>query len=165
VRKAVYPGSFDPVTYGHLDLIERGSKIFDELVVSVATSDGKQHLFSMTERLEMLRTLAKSFPNVTVDTFGGLAIEHVRRHKTNIILRGIRTVSDFEYEFQMALMNRRLSEDVETFFMMPSVNYTFLSSKIVKEVFALGGSIKDLVPPLVERRLHEKFEEDRESFQ
>ena len=157
MRKAVYPGSFDPVTYGHLDLIERGSKIFDELVVSVASSVGKTYLFTFDERLEMVQQLVKPYDDVTVDSFDGLAIDHVRSHKTNIILRGIRTVSDFEYEFQMALTNRTIDPEIETVFVMSDEKYSFIRSSLIKEVAALGGSLKNMVPPLVEQALRRKL--------
>ena len=165
IKKAVYPGSFDPITNGHVDIIQRGLRIFDKIIVAVLENPVKNPLFSAEERVRMIKKVFEQENKIEVKSFHGLLVEFAARNKAQIVIRGLRAVSDFEYEFQMALMNRRLSEDVETFFMMPSVNYTFLSSKIVKEVFALGGSIKDLVPPLVERRLHEKFEEDRESFQ
>ena len=157
MRKAVYPGSFDPITYGHVDLIERGSKIFDELVVSVASSAGKKYLFSLDERLEMVRELVKPYGNVTVDSFDGLAIDHVRSHKTNMILRGIRTVSDFEYEFQMALTNRTIDPEIETVFVMSDEKYSFIRSSLIKEVAALGGSVKNMVPSLVEEALRKKL--------
>lgn len=164
-RLAVYPGSFDPITNGHLDIIKRGLRFFDKLIILIAYNPNKSGLFSVEERMELIRQVIGDDPRIRVDSFSGLLVNYVRDSGATVILRGLRALSDFEYEFQMALMNRKLSEDVETFFMMPSVKYTFLRSKVVKEVFALGGSIKDLVPPLVERRLHEKFEEDRESFQ
>lgn len=165
IKKAVYPGSFDPITNGHVDIIQRGLRIFDKIIVAVLENPVKNPLFSAEERVRMIKKVFEQEKKIEVKSFHGLLVEFAARNKAQIVIRGLRAVSDFEYEFQMALMNRKLSEDVETFFMMPSVNYTFLRSKLVKEVFALGGSIKDLVPPLVERRLHEKFEEDRESFQ
>ena len=165
IKKAVYPGSFDPITNGHVDIIQRGLRIFDKIIVAVLENPVKNPLFSAEERVRMIKKVFEQENKIEVKSFHGLLVEFAARNKAQIVIRGLRAVSDFEYEFQMALMNRKLSEDVETFFMMPSVNYTFLRSKLVKEVFALGGSIKDLVPPLVERRLHEKFEEDRESFQ
>ena len=165
IKKAVYPGSFDPITNGHVDIIQRGLRIFDKIIVAVLENPVKNPLFSAEERVRMIKKVFEQEKKIEVKSFHGLLVEFAARNKAQIVIRGLRAVSDFEYEFRMALMNRRLSEDVETFFMMPSVNYTFLRSKVVKEVFALGGSIKDLVPPLVERRLHEKFKEDRESFQ
>lgn len=160
MRKAIYPGSFDPATYGHLDLIERGAKIFDELVVSVVTSEGKKHLFTVGERVEMLRELIKPYKNVTLDTFEGLAIDHVRRHRTNTILRGIRTVSDFEYEFQMALTNRTMDPETETVFVMSDERYSFIRSSLIKEVASLGGALAGMVPPLVEKALREKLKSE-----
>jgi len=157
VRKAVYPGSFDPVTYGHLDLIERGAKVFDELVVSVSSSADKKYLFTFEERLDMVRELVKPYGNVTVDSFDGLAIDHVRSHRTNIILRGIRTVSDFEYEFQMALTNRTMDPEIETVFVMSDERFSFIRSSLIKEVAALGGSVGSMVPPLVEEALRAKL--------
>ena len=157
MRKAVYPGSFDPLTLGHLDLIERGSKIFDRLVVSVAANPEKEHLFSVAERIEMVREMVKCYKNVTVDSFDGLAIDHVRRHKTSVILRGIRTVSDFEYEFQMALTNRTMAPEVETVFVMSDERFSFIRSSLIKEVAALGGPLKGLVPPQVEEALRKKL--------
>ena len=157
MRSAVYPGSFDPVTCGHLDLIERGAKIFDRLVVSVAANPEKQHLFSVAERIEMVRELVKSHGNVTVDSFEGLVIDHVRRHKTSVILRGIRTMSDFEYEFQMALTNRTMAPGVETVLVMSDERFSFIRSSLIKEVAALGGSLKGMVPPLVEEALRRKL--------
>ncbi len=165
IKKAVYPGSFDPITNGHVDIIQRGLRIFDKIIVAVLENPVKNSLFSSEERVRMIKKVFEQEKKIEVKSFHGLLVEFAARNKAQIVIRGLRAVSDFEYEFQMALMNRRLSEDIETFFMMPSVNYTFLRSQVVKEVFALGGNIKDLVPPLVERRLHEKFEEDRESFQ
>jgi pantetheine-phosphate adenylyltransferase len=157
LRKAVYPGSFDPVTLGHMDVIERGAKIFDELVVSVLVNPHKECLFTKEERVEMARELARPWPNVIVDSFEGLAIEHVHRHHTNVILRGIRTVSDFEYEFQMALTNRTMDPKVETVFVMSDERFSFIRSSFIKEIAALGGSVKDMVPPLVEDALLKKL--------
>ena len=157
MRKAVYPGSFDPMTYGHLDLIERGSKIFEQLVVSVSADAAKQHLFTAAERMEMVRELVKPYKNVTVDSFDGLAIEHLHRHKTSIILRGIRTVSDFEYEFQMALTNRTIAPEVETVLVMSDERFSFIHSSLIKEIARLGGPLKGMVPPRVEEALQKKL--------
>jgi pantetheine-phosphate adenylyltransferase len=157
VKKAVYPGSFDPITYGHIDLIERGSRIFDELIVAVATHSPKSYLFTVDERLAMIRELAKPFPNVTVDTFDGLAIDHLHRHKTNIILRGIRTVSDFEYEFEMAVTNRTIDPKIETVLVMSDERYAFIRSSLIKQVAALGGPLTNMVPPVVEEALKRKL--------
>ena len=154
--KAIYPGSFDPLTNGHLDLIERGSKIFDELVVAVLLNSEKDPLFSVEERIAMLKQTTKRFSNVSVDTFEGLLVDYVQRQKAHVVLRGIRAISDYEYELQMALMNRRLAPQVETVFMMPADTYSYLSSRLVKEIVRLGGSVHGLVPPLVEESLVKK---------
>lgn len=153
---AIYPGSFDPVTNGHLDLIERGAKIFDRLIVSVLRNEEKQPLFSVAERLEMLREVVRPWPNVEVDVFHGLLMDFARKKKADVILRGIRAISDYEYELQMALMNRKLEPGVETVFMMPAEAYSYISSRLVREVARLSGSVKDLVPPIVEERLRAK---------
>jgi len=155
---AVYPGSFDPITNGHLDLIERGSKIFDELVVAVLCNPEKDPLFTVEERLEMLREATRHCPNISVDSFHGLLVDYAVRKQARVILRGIRAVSDFENEMTMALMNRKLDANLETVFMMPSVAYTFLSSRLVREVVRLGGDVRGLVPPVVEARLRVKVE-------
>jgi pantetheine-phosphate adenylyltransferase len=154
--KAIYPGSFDPLTNGHLDLVERGSKIFGELVVAILHNSEKDPLFSVAERKEMLRETTKRFDNVSIDTFEGLLVDYAREQKAQAVLRGIRAISDYEYELQMALMNRRLTPEIETVFMMPADSYSYVSSRLVKEVFNLGGSVKGLVPDVVEQRLHEK---------
>ncbi len=154
---AIYPGSFDPPTNGHLDLIERGSKIFDELIVAILRNPEKNPLFSLEERSEMLESLTTQFRNVRVDTFVGLTVEYAAKVKAGAVLRGIRAISDYEYELQMALMNRKLRPDLETVFMMPAGKYSYLSSRLVREIAHLGGSIKGLVPELVERRLKGKF--------
>lgn len=153
---AIYPGSFDPVTNGHLDLIDRGAKIFDHLVVAVLRNQEKQPLFSVEERVEMLREVTGHRPNVEVAVFHGLLMDFARQRNADVILRGIRAISDYEFEFQMALMNRKLEPDVETVFMMPAEAFSYLSSHLVREVARLGGSVKDLVPPLVEERLRTK---------
>ena len=153
---AIYPGSFDPITFGHLDLIERGSKIFDHLIVSVLRNPDKEPLFSVAERAEMLREVTKHCSNVSVDTFEGLLVDYAVRRQVRVILRGIRAISDFESEMQMALMNRKMDSNLETVFMMPAVAYTFLSSRLVREICRLGGDVKGLVPPLVEERLRAK---------
>jgi pantetheine-phosphate adenylyltransferase len=154
---AVYPGSFDPVTNGHLDLIERGSKIFSRLYVAVLRNQDKEPMFEIEERLEMLRQTTSAWPNVEVDSFHGLLADYARRKEARVILRGIRAVSDYEYELQMALMNRKLAPQVETVFMLPAEAYSFLSSRLVREVARLGGSLRGLVPPPVEERLKNKF--------
>lgn len=155
---AIYPGSFDPPTKGHLDLIARGSKIFAHLIVAILRNPEKAPLFSLSERRRMLETLTESFDNVRVDTFDGLTVEYAAHVKASAVLRGIRAISDYEYELQMALMNRKLHPDLETVFMMPAEQYSYISSKLVREVAQLGASVKDLVPEMVEQRLHEKLD-------
>jgi pantetheine-phosphate adenylyltransferase len=153
---AICPGSFDPVTNGHLDLIERGAKIFDRLIVSILRNPDKDPLFSIDERVEMLREVTTPWPNVEVDVFSGLLVEYAQLREANVILRGIRAVSDYEYELQMAMMNRKLSPNLETVFMLPAVAYSFLSSHLVREIARLGGPMTGLVPPAVEQRLRAK---------
>jgi pantetheine-phosphate adenylyltransferase len=155
---AIYPGSFDPPTNGHLDLIERGSKIFDELIVAILRNPEKDPLFSVGEKRRMLESLTEGFKNVRVDTFEGLTVDYAARVKATAVLRGIRALSDYEYELQMALMNRKLQPELETVFMMPAEQYSYLSSRLVREVAKLGGSIRDLVPETVERKLKEKLD-------
>lgn len=154
---AIYPGSFDPVTNGHLDLIERGTKLFDLLIVSVLRNIEKEPLFTVPERLEMLREVIRPWPNVQVDVFDGLLVNYARSRKAGVILRGIRAISDYEYELQMALMNRKLEPRLETVFMMPAEAYSYLSSKLVREVARLGGAVEGLVPQVVEERLRAKL--------
>ena len=153
---AIYPGSFDPVTNGHLDLIERATKIFDRLVVAVLRNLDKDPLFSLPERVEMLREVTRPWPSVEVDIFDGLLVDYARRRKATVILRGIRAISDYEFELQMALMNRKLEPQIETVFMMPAETYSYLSSRLVREIARLGGPIQGLVPPAVEQRLRAK---------
>ncbi|HLW99591.1 MAG TPA: pantetheine-phosphate adenylyltransferase [Candidatus Acidoferrales bacterium] len=153
---AIYPGSFDPVTNGHLDLIERGTKIFDRLVVAVLRNLDKEPLFPTQERVDMLREVTRQWANVEVDVFDGLLVDYARKRNAQVILRGIRAFSDYEYELQMALMNRRLESNIETVFMMPAEKYSYLSSRLVREIAHLGGDIKGLVPPVVEQRLRAK---------
>jgi len=155
---AIYPGSFDPPTNGHLDLIERGSHIFDELVVAILRNAEKTPLFSVGERRTMLEELTSDFKNVRVDVFDGLTVDYAARVKASAVLRGIRALSDYEYELQMALMNRKLRPDLETVFMMPAEQYSYLSSRLVREVARLGGTITGLVPDIVEQRLKEKLD-------
>ena len=155
---AVYPGSFDPPTNGHLDLIERGSKMFEQLVVAVLRNSEKTPMFSLPERLEMLRELTKDLSNVRIDTFDGLMVEYAKSIDAMCVLRGIRAISDYEYELQMALMNRKLEPTLETVFMMPAVKYSYVSSRLVREVAQAGGPVKDLVPEVVEQKLHEKLD-------
>ncbi|MBI4482641.1 MAG: pantetheine-phosphate adenylyltransferase [Acidobacteria bacterium] len=154
---AIYPGSFDPVTYGHLDIIERAQQIFDQLTVAVLVNVEKNALFSLEERMEMLRESTRQWSHVTIDSFHGLLVEYALRRNARVILRGIRAVSDYEYEFQMALMNRRLQPRIETVFMMPAEAYSFLSSRLVKEVCGLGGDVSEFVPPQVAERLKRKL--------
>jgi len=153
---AIYPGSFDPVTNGHLDLIERGEKMFDLLIVAVLQNAEKSPLFSVNERVEMLREVTKQWTDVEVDVFDGLLVDYARKRNAGVILRGIRAVSDYEYELQMALMNRKLEGRLETVFMLPGLSYSYLSSKLVREIAQLGAPLKGLVPPIVEERLKAK---------
>jgi pantetheine-phosphate adenylyltransferase len=153
---AIYPGSFDPITNAHLDLIKRGSQLFDRLVVAVLTNLEKHPLFTVQERVEMLREATRGVPNVSVDTFSGLLVDYAKQKKAQVILRGIRAFSDYEYELQMALMNQKLEPSLETVFLMPAESYTYVSSRLVKEIHQHGGSVKDLVPPQVEERLRQK---------
>ncbi|MGH9580811.1 MAG: pantetheine-phosphate adenylyltransferase [Terriglobales bacterium] len=153
---AIYPGSFDPLTNGHLDLIERGSKIFDQLIVAILRNPEKDPLFTLAERRAMLTGMTRRFRNVRVDTFSSLLVDYARRKRARAVLRGIRAISDYEYELQMALMNRKLDPQLETVFMMPAEAYSYLSSRLVKEVFRAGGSVRGLVPRTVEERLRHK---------
>ena len=153
---AIYPGSFDPVTNGHLDLIMRGEKMFDHLIVAVLKNVEKEPLFSVPERVEMLREVTKQWPAVEVDVFQGLLVDYARKRDAAVILRGIRAISDYEYELQMALMNRKLEPRLETVFMLPGETYSYLSAKLVREIAQLGGPLKDLVPPIVEERIRAK---------
>jgi len=161
-RIAVYPGTFDPITNGHLDLIERGSRLFDRVIVAILGNPDKTPLFSVQERESLIKEAIASMSNVTVETFNGLLVEYVRSRGAHAIVRGLRAVSDFEYEFQMALMNRRLDQDVETIFMMPSEAYSYLSSRLVKEVASLGGDVSGLVPPHVARAITKRLSGGRE---
>jgi len=153
---AIYPGSFDPVTNGHLDLIERGEKMFDLLIVAVLRNTEKDPLFSVAERVEMLREVTRQWSGVEVDVFDGLLVDYARKRGAAVILRGIRAVSDYEYELQMALMNRKLEPRLETVFMLPALSHSFLSSKLVREIARLGGPLKDFVPSVVEQRMRAK---------
>ncbi len=157
-RIAVYPGSFDPLTNGHVDIILRGARIFDKIVLALLVNVDKNPLFSLEERVEITRKVFQEYPNVEVDTFDGLLVDYAKRRDISVIVRGLRAISDFEYELQMALMNRRLSPETETVFMMPAEQYTYVSSRLVKEVFALGGSVSGLVPKVVEDRLKKKHQ-------
>lgn len=154
---AVYPGSFDPVTYGHIDIIQRGSKIFDQVIVAVLHNRNKSPLFSVEERIHLLMEVTARYDNVSVDHFNGLLIDYMKTKKAKTIIKGLRAVSDFEYELQMASINKRLDDDVETLFMMTNNNYSYLSSSIVKDVAKYNGPVNDLVPPIVEEALRKKF--------
>ena len=151
--RAIYPGTFDPLTNGHLDLIARGSKIFDHLVVAILNNSEKQPLFPVQDRVEMITEATREFGNISVSTFDGLLVEFARQQQAQALLRGIRAISDYEYEFQMALMNRRLAPQLETVFMMPAEKYSYVSSRLIREVFRLGGSVEGLVPPSVVERM------------
>jgi pantetheine-phosphate adenylyltransferase len=154
---AIYPGSFDPITNGHLDLIQRGSRMFDRLIVAVLRNDAKKPLFTVEERKEMLGEVLHVYPHVEIDSFDGLLVDYASARQATVLLRGIRAISDYEYELQMALMNRRLRPEIETVFMMANEAYSFISSRLVKEVFSLGGNIAGLVPPSVEERLNTRL--------
>ena len=161
MRRAIYPGSFDPVTNGHLDIIERGCKLFDEIIVSILVNPDKQPFFSLDERRDMLTEVLQDISQgkcaVRVDSFRGLLVNYAVAQQASVIVRGIRAISDYEYELQMALMNRRLEPGIETVFMMPAEIYSYVSSRLVKEVFQLGGAVTGLVPPVIERRMKEKM--------
>ena len=153
---AVYPGSFDPLTNGHVDIIARGARLFDRIVVAIAVNAEKAPLFTMDERVDIASAVFKEHPTVEVDTFDGLLVDYVAHRRADVIVRGLRAVSDYEFEFQMALMNRRLNASIETVFMMPAEQYTYISSRLIKEVFALGGRVHGFVPDVVEARLRDK---------
>ena len=155
---AIYPGSFDPITNGHLDLVQRGARMFDTLVVAILRNDSKLPLFSVEERMDMLREVVRPYDNVEVDCFDGLLVDYAAARSATVLLRGIRAISDYEYELQMALMNRRLRPDIETVFMMSNEAYSFISSRLVKEVYRLGGNISGLVPPSVEARMRSRMQ-------
>lgn len=155
--RALYPGTFDPPTNGHVDLIQRGSKLFDHLVVAVLNNPGKDPLFTVEERVEMLKEITTGIGNVSVATFDGLMVAFARQQNATAVLRGIRAISDYEYEFQMALMNRRLAPEIETVFLQPAGRYSFVSSRMVKEVFSLGGDVSGLLPPNVLKRLRARI--------
>jgi pantetheine-phosphate adenylyltransferase len=164
-RIAVYPGSFDPITNGHIDIIRRGAKLFPRIIVAVLQNPKKSTLFTTEERVEIIREIFRDDSQIETASFHGLLVQFAKERGVRIVIRGLRAVSDFEVEFQMALMNQNLSPELETLFMMPSAPYTFLNSGMVKEVYALGGSIRDLVPAVVERRLYEKLNPDTPSIQ
>ena len=156
MKLAVYPGSFDPLTNGHVDIIARGARLFDRIIVAIAVNAEKAPLFTMDERVEIARAVFKDQPTVEIEAFDGLLVDYVARRRADVIVRGLRAVSDFEFEFQMALMNRRLNGKIETVFMMPAEQYSYISSRLIKEVFALGGQVHGLVPDMVEARLRDK---------
>ena len=155
-RLAVFPGSFDPLTNGHVDIILRSTHLFERVLVAVLVNADKKPLFTADERVAMVRDVFREYSNVEVDTFDGLLVDYARRRRASAIIRGLRAVSDFEYEFQMALMNRHLEPKLETVFMMPAEQYTYLSSRLIKEVFSLGGEVRGLVPPIVEEWMRKK---------
>lgn len=161
-KRAIYAGSFDPITNGHVDIIHRGLKIFDNILIAILENPKKRPLFTTKERKAMVEKMFSGEKNVEIKSFHGLLVDFARANNTKIIIRGLRAISDFEYEFQMALMNNKLDSEIETFFMMPNIKYSFLSSILVKEVSMLGGSLKGLVPPEVENKLKEKFEKNPE---
>ena len=155
---AIYPGSFDPVTNGHIDIVKRGLKLFDKIIVSILHNPSKEYLFTLKEREEMLKDSLKQFKNIEIDNFDGLLVDYAASRKAHAILRGLRAMSDFEYEFQMALMNRRLNREVQTVFLMTGLRWIFTSSSIIKEAIQFGGNIEGMVPPLVQKKLMEKFD-------
>lgn len=159
MKIAIYPGTFDPVTNGHLDILERAVKLFDKVIISVARNSTKNTIFTEDERIALLKIVSKKYKKVQVESFSGLLVEYARRKKATAIVRGLRVISDFEYEFQMALANRRLHEDVETVFLMPNEKYTYLSSSIVREVARLNGNVRDFVPPVIQRALKKKWKQ------
>jgi pantetheine-phosphate adenylyltransferase len=162
-KVAIYPGSFDPVTNGHLDVVERGLKIFDKLIVAILVNPNKTFLFTLEERVEMLKESLKDFANVEIDTFDGLLVDYAAHRKAHAILRGLRALSDFEYEFQMALMNRRLNREIQTVFLMTGLRWIFTSSSIIKEAAQFGGSIEGMVPVLVEQKIKERYLQNSQS--
>jgi pantetheine-phosphate adenylyltransferase len=164
-KVAIYPGSFDPVTNGHIDIVERGLKLFDKIIVSILYNPKKEYLFSLEERLEMLKDCLKKFEGVEIDSFDGLSVDYAASRKAHAILRGLRAMSDFEYEFQMALMNRRLNREVQTVFLMTGLRWIFTSSSIIKEAIQFGGNIDGMVPKLVEKKLKRRFAHARKTQQ
>ncbi len=160
-RRAIYPGSFDPVTNGHIDVIRRSLGIFDEVIVGVAQNVSKDCLFSVRERVEMLKEATRGLRGVTVEGFDGLVVAYARRKKVKVVIRGLRMISDFEYEFQMALTNRKLQPEVETVFLMPSESFSYLSSKLIKEAVSLGADVRSFVPPAVEKKLRQRLRRGR----
>ncbi len=157
VKIALYPGTFDPITFGHIDVIKRASSLFDEVIVSVAGSSSKKTLFSVDERKEMIRAAIKGIKNVTITSFKGLMIEYAKSQNANVVIRGLRAISDFEYEFQMALTNRKIEENITTVFLMPNEKYTYLNSTLVREIAKFGGDVKPFVPEFVDKKLKKKL--------
>ncbi len=162
MRRVIYPGTFDPVTYGHIDVIKRAMELFDEIVVTVAKNPAKTEMFTLEERVDMLKESLKEYPNVIVDSFGGLVVDHARQLGAVGIIRGLRAISDFEYEFQMALMNRKLNKDFKTIFLMPHEKYTYLNSTIIRNLAQFDADVSEFVPPYVAEKLKEKRKEFRE---
>jgi len=160
-RIAVYPGSYDPLTNGHVDIIQRGLKLFDKIIVAALKNPTKTYLFSLEERMDMLRTTFKKTPNIEVDYFEGLLVDYLKKIRVNTVVRGLRAISDFEIEFQMALMNRSIKLEIETIFLVPSICYSFVSSRLVKEIYQLGGGVEKMVPDIVDKKLKEKFGRDK----
>ncbi len=156
-KVAIYPGSFDPITNGHIDMVERGLRLFDKIIVCIMCNPGKETLFTIKERLEMIRESLKKFPNIEIDSFDGLLVDYGAKRNANTILRGMRAVSDFEYEFQLALMNRKLNRKIQTVFLMTGFRWIFTSSSIIKEAASFGGDVTGMVPPIVNQKLKEKF--------
>jgi len=161
---AVYPGSFDPITNGHVDIINRGLKFFEKIIVAVLENPKKKSLFSTKQRVAMINSIYQNEENIEVKAFEGLLVEFAKNNKAKIVMRGLRAISDFEYEFQMALMNKKLDSEIETFFMVPSLKYSFLSSKLVKEVCMLGGSLTGLIAPQIEKNIVEKFKSNKKIY-
>ena len=160
-RIAIYPGSFDPVTNGHIDIAQRGLRLFDKIIVAILSNPVKDFLFTVEERIEMLESSFEEYPNIEVETFDGLLVDYAAKKKSTAILRGMRAVSDFEYEFQLALMNRKLNREVQSVFLMTSLRWIFTSSSIIKEAAQFGGDIKGMVPPIVNEKLKKKFKRNR----
>lgn len=160
-RIAVYPGSYDPLTNGHIDIIQRGLKIFDKIIVAALKNPSKTYLFSLEERMDMLMASFKKTPNIEVDYFEGLLVDYLKKIGVNTVVRGLRAISDFEIEFQMALMNRSIKPEIETIFLVPSICYSFVSSRLVKEIYQLGGAVDRMVPDVVDKKLKEKYGKDK----
>jgi len=158
---AVYPGSYDPLTNGHIDIIQRGLKIFDKIIVAALKNPSKTYLFSLEERMDMLMETFRKTPNIQVDYFEGLLVDYLKKIGVNTVVRGLRAISDFEIEFQMALMNRSIKPEIETIFLVPSICYSFVSSRLVKEIYQLGGEIEKMVPDIVDEKLKEKYGKDK----